>query len=87
MVLGPSGTTEAVLFLRGPVNGEVKGPQVFNLLWNHTDKAVILNVGSTNDVLDLETPTRSLTTRIAVGSVALLETVAMASNCGSNIFR
>jgi mono/diheme cytochrome c family protein len=39
--LDPSGTTEVVLFLRGPVNGEVKGPQVFNLLWNHTEKAVI----------------------------------------------
>ncbi len=39
--LDPSGTTEAMMFLRGPVNGEVKGPQVFNLLWNHTDKAVI----------------------------------------------
>ena len=23
------------------MNGEVKGPQVFNLLWNHTEKAVI----------------------------------------------
>jgi mono/diheme cytochrome c family protein len=39
--LDPSGTTEAVMFLLGPVNGEVKGPQVFNLLWNHTEKAVI----------------------------------------------
>ena len=39
--LDPSGVTEAVLFLRGPVNGEVKGPQVFNMLWNHTEKAVI----------------------------------------------
>jgi hypothetical protein len=39
--LDASGTTEVVLFLRGPVNGEVKGPQVFNLLWNHTEKAVI----------------------------------------------
>lgn len=39
--LDPSGTTEALLFLRGPVNGEVKGPQVFRLLWNHTEKAVI----------------------------------------------
>ncbi|QDU25137.1 hypothetical protein ETAA8_01990 [Anatilimnocola aggregata] len=37
----PSGVTEVVLFLRGPVNGEVKGPQVFRLLWNHNDKAVI----------------------------------------------
>lgn len=37
----PAGVTEAVLFLRGPVNGEVKGPQVFRLLWNHTEKAVI----------------------------------------------
>ncbi len=36
-----SGTTESLLFLRGPVNGEVKGPQVFRLLWNHTEKAVI----------------------------------------------
>lgn len=39
--LDPSGTTEALLFMRGPVNGEVKGPQVFRLLWNHTEKAVI----------------------------------------------
>ncbi len=39
--LDPSDTTEALLFLRGPVNGEVKGPQVFRLLWNHTEKAVI----------------------------------------------
>lgn len=37
----PSGTTESLLFLRGPVNGEVKGPQVFRLLWNHTEKAVV----------------------------------------------
>ena len=37
----PSGTTEADVFLRGPVNGEVKGPQVFRLLWNHTEKSVI----------------------------------------------
>jgi len=37
----PSGTTEAVMFLRGPVNGEVKGPQVFFHLSNHTEKAVI----------------------------------------------
>src|SRR5665213_586477 len=37
-----SGTTEVTMFLRGPDgNGEVKGPQVFNLLWNHTEKAVI----------------------------------------------
>jgi mono/diheme cytochrome c family protein len=39
--LDPSGTTDVVMFLRGPVNGEVKGPQVFNLIWNHTEKAVI----------------------------------------------
>jgi len=39
--LDPSGTTETLIFLRGPVNGEVKGPQVFKLLWNHTEKAVI----------------------------------------------
>jgi mono/diheme cytochrome c family protein len=39
--LDPSGVTEVVLFLRGPVNGEVKGPQVFNMLWNHTHQAVI----------------------------------------------
>jgi len=39
--LDPAGVTETVLFLRGPVNGEVKGPQVFNMLWNHTEKAVI----------------------------------------------
>ena len=41
VTLDPSGTTEALVFLRGPVNGEVKGPQVFTLLWNHTEKAVI----------------------------------------------
>ncbi len=41
VLLDPSGTTEAMLFLRGPVNGEVKGPQVFRVLWNHTEKAVI----------------------------------------------
>lgn len=39
--LDASGVTEATLFLRGPVNGEVKGPQVFNMLWNHTENAVI----------------------------------------------
>lgn len=39
--LDPSGVTEATMFLRGPVNGEVKGPQVFRLLWNHTEKAVL----------------------------------------------
>jgi hypothetical protein len=37
----PKGVTEAVLFLRGPVNGEVKGPQVLRLLWNHTKDAII----------------------------------------------
>jgi Protein of unknown function (DUF1592)/Protein of unknown function (DUF1588)/Protein of unknown function (DUF1585)/Protein of unknown function (DUF1587)/Protein of unknown function (DUF1595) len=36
-----SGVTETVMFLRGPVNGEVKGPQVFRLLWNHNVDAVI----------------------------------------------
>lgn len=41
VAVDPSGTTDVVLFLRGPVNGEVKGPQVFRLLWNHTEKAVI----------------------------------------------
>lgn len=41
VALDPSGVTEAVLFLRGPSGGEVKGPQVFNMLWNHTEKAVI----------------------------------------------
>lgn len=41
VVLDPSGMTEALLFMRGPVDGEVKGPQVFRLLWNHTEKAVI----------------------------------------------
>lgn len=39
--LDPSGVTETTMFLCGPVNGEVKGPQVFRLLWNHTEKAVI----------------------------------------------
>jgi hypothetical protein len=37
----PSGLTEVVMFLRGGVGDEVKGPQVFRLLWNHTEKAVI----------------------------------------------
>jgi mono/diheme cytochrome c family protein len=37
----PSGLTEAVMFLRGGVGDEVRGPQVFRLLWNHTEKAVI----------------------------------------------
>jgi mono/diheme cytochrome c family protein len=41
VTLDASGVTEAVLFLRGPVGGEVKGPQVFNMLWNHTEQAVI----------------------------------------------
>jgi len=41
VAVDPSGTTEALVFLRGPVNGEVKGPQVFRLLWNHTEKSVI----------------------------------------------
>lgn len=41
VTLDPSGVTEALLFLRGPVNGEVKGPQVFRLLWNHTEDSVI----------------------------------------------
>jgi hypothetical protein len=43
--LDPSGITETTLFLRGPVNGEVKGPQVCNVLWNHTEKAVITEPG------------------------------------------
>src|SRR4051812_33427780 len=43
--LDPSGVTETTLFLRGPVNGEVKGPQVCNVLWNHTEKAVITEPG------------------------------------------
>ena len=43
VAVDPSGTTEVTMFLRGPDgNGEVKGPQVFNLLWNHTEKAVIM---------------------------------------------
>ncbi len=41
VVIDSSGTTEAVMFLQGPVNGEVKGPQVFRVLWNHTEQAVI----------------------------------------------
>lgn len=45
VLLDESGVTEATLFLRGPVNGEVKGPQVFNLLWNHTEDAVIREPG------------------------------------------
>lgn len=39
--LDASGVSEVTVFLRGPVNGEVKGPQVLRLLWNHTEKAVI----------------------------------------------
>ncbi len=42
VAVDPSGETEALLFLRGPVNGEVKGPQTLTLLWNHTPKAVIV---------------------------------------------
>ena len=45
VLVDPSGTTEALVFLRGPVNGEVKGPQVFRLLWNHTEKSVIPEPG------------------------------------------
>jgi hypothetical protein len=41
VAVDPSGITEAVMFCNGPVNGEVKGPQVFRLLWNHNEKAVI----------------------------------------------
>jgi mono/diheme cytochrome c family protein len=41
VAVDPSGTTEAIMFLNGPVSGEVKGPQVFRLLWNHNEKAVI----------------------------------------------
>ena len=41
VAVDPSGTTEAVMFLLGPVNGEVKGPQVFRLLWNHNENAVV----------------------------------------------
>ncbi len=41
VAVDPSGVTEAVLFLRGPSGGEVKGPQVFDLMWNHTEDAVI----------------------------------------------
>ena len=39
--VNPSGITEAVMFFNGPVNGEVKGPQVFRLLWNHNEDAII----------------------------------------------
>ena len=42
VTIDPSGVTEVTMFLRGPdASGEVKGPQVFDLLWNHTHKAVI----------------------------------------------
>jgi Protein of unknown function (DUF1592)/Protein of unknown function (DUF1588)/Protein of unknown function (DUF1585)/Protein of unknown function (DUF1595)/Protein of unknown function (DUF1587) len=41
VAVDPSGITEAVMFLHGPVNGEVKGPQVFRLLWNHNEQSVI----------------------------------------------
>ena len=41
----PSGVSEAVMFLNGPTNGEVKGPQVFRLLWNHNEQAVINEPG------------------------------------------
>jgi len=40
--VAPSGITEEIMFLRGPVNGELKGPQVFYLHWNHTEQAVVL---------------------------------------------
>ncbi len=40
-LVDPSGTTEVVMFLRGGVGEEVKGPQVLRLLWNHTEKSVI----------------------------------------------
>jgi len=39
--LDPSGVTELTMFLRGPNNGEVKGPQTFSLLWNHNQEAII----------------------------------------------
>jgi mono/diheme cytochrome c family protein len=43
ILVDPSGTTETLVFLRGPdASGEVKGPQVFTLLWNHTEKVVIM---------------------------------------------
>ena len=43
VLLDPSGTTETLIFWHGPdENGEVKGPQVMNLLWNHTEKVVIM---------------------------------------------
>ncbi|HZZ81450.1 MAG TPA: DUF1592 domain-containing protein [Gemmataceae bacterium] len=45
IALDPSGTTETLIFLRGPVNGEVKGPQVLRVLWNHNENAVINEPG------------------------------------------
>ncbi len=43
VLVDPSGTTETMMFLRGPdENGEVKGPQELKLLWNHTEKVVIM---------------------------------------------
>lgn len=45
MAFDPLGVSETIVFLRGPVNGEIKGPQVMDLLWNHTEKAVIPEPG------------------------------------------
>ena len=43
VLVDPSGMTETLVFFRGPdSSGEVKGPQVFTLLWNHTEKVVIM---------------------------------------------
>ncbi len=42
VLVDPSGTTEATVFLRGPdASGEVKGPQMFHLRWNHTMDVII----------------------------------------------
>ncbi|QDU96629.1 DUF1592 domain-containing protein [Lignipirellula cremea] len=64
VAVNPSGVTEVVLFLRGPVNGEVKGPQVFNLLWNHTEDAVIREPNY-KDLVSQWTRLRSLLERAA----------------------
>jgi hypothetical protein len=39
--MDPSGVTEVMMFLRGPVNGEVKGQQVLRMWWNHQGKVIV----------------------------------------------
>ncbi|MEQ8789138.1 MAG: DUF1592 domain-containing protein [Pirellulaceae bacterium] len=74
--LDPSGVTEAVLFLRGPVNGEVKGPQVFRLLWNHTEDSVIREP-KYKDLVSDWTRLRSLMERAAANRAPESEMAAL----------